>query len=208
MIKSFSRLAGATALVGLLFTPALVTQAFGQTMQMDTTNMPMQEHAGEESGMMGMGGMVTFGDLELSGYFTRAMPPRAVAGGGFVTIMNNGDADDRLLSASSSVSEHVELHIMSMDGDVMKMQSQPDGFVIAAGEKVELKPGGKHIMFIGVETPFAEGENVKVMLHFEHAGMVELMLHAIPIGAAGMEHGSMDHGSMDHSTMEIQTSSD
>lgn len=198
MIKSFTRLLGATALVGLFATPVVA-----QSMQMETTEMPMQ-HNGD---MMGMGEMVTLGNLELSGYFTRAMPPRAIAGGGFVTILNNGDTDDRLVSASSSVSEHVELHIMTMDGDVMKMQSQPDGFVIAAGEKVELKPGGKHIMFIGVETPFAEGENVSVMLHFEHAGMVELTLHAIPIGAVAMDHGSMEQTNMDHSSMETQTSS-
>ena len=183
MIKSFARLLGATALVGLLVSPVVA-----QTMQMETTEMPMQ-HDGD---MMGMGDMVTLGNLELTGYFTRAMPPRAVAGGGFVTILNTGDTDDRLVSASSSVSEHVELHIMRMDGEVMKMQSQPDGFVIAAGEKVELKPGGKHIMFIGVETPFVEGEDVSVMLHFEHAGTVELTLHAIPIGASAMDHSAME----------------
>ena len=194
MIKNFTTLLGATALLGALITPVIAQTS-------ETTTMPMQSHEHGDGTTMEMpegmmGTPIILGDLELSSFFTRAMPPRAISGGGFVTIANSGDVDDRLVSASSTVSEHVELHIMRMDGEVMKMESQPDGFVIPAGETVELKPGGKHIMFIGVQTPFAEGENVKVMLHFEHAGMVELMLHAIPIGASGMEHGSMDHSTM------------
>lgn len=177
MIKIISRLMGATALVGLLLTPA-----FSQSTEEPSSEMNMP-----------MGEIIVVGDLELSGAFTRAMPPRAISGGGFVIITNTGTQDDRLVSATSPASEVVETHIMSMDGEVMKMQSQPDGFVIPAGETLELKPGGKHLMFINVNEQFVEGEVVMVMLTFEHAGMVHLKLPVAAIGAGTM---NMGHGSM------------
>ncbi len=192
MIKIMSRLMGATALVGLLLTP--VTSVLSQSTQENSPEMTVE--ADDNKGGMQMpegmmGTVVMLGDLELSGAFTRAMPPRAISGGGFVTITNNGTEDDRLVSAASSAAEFVETHIMSMDGEVMKMQSRPDGFVIPAGETLELKPGGKHLMFINVSEPFVEGEEVTVMLTFEHAGMVHLKLPVAAIGAAGMNHGAM-----------------
>lgn len=197
MIKIISCLIGATALVGLLISPV-----FSQSTETSSSEMNMENHSHGDGMEMSMGETIVVGDLELSGAFTRAMPPRAIAGGGFVTITNTGTEDDRLVSATSPVSEVVETHIMSMDGEVMKMQSQPDGFIIPAGETLELKPGGKHLMFINVSEPFVEGDEVMVMLHFEHAGMVHLKLPVAAIGA-----GVMNHGSMDHSTMNSDSNS-
>ena len=145
---------------------------------------------------------VELGDLHLSHAFTRATPPRAVSGGGFVSITNKGEQSDRLVSASSPAAEFVETHLMSMENGVMKMQSQPDGFVIEPGETLELKPGGKHLMFINVTEPFVAGEEVMVTLNFEHAGSVQLMLPVMALGAMGMEHGSMEHEGMEHEDME------
>ena len=194
MKLSLRKVMGATALASMMFSPVLVPVALAQnaTPQMSGDMMAANE-------------VVVLGDLELSGAFTRAMPPRAVAGGGFVTIVNNGDQDDRLVSASSSVAEHTELHVMSMVDDVMRMRSEPDGFVIPAGETVELKPGGKHIMFINVEAPFAKGDDIKVTLHFEKAGDVEVNLHTLEIGAKGMMPMGMDHSNMGNS---METKSD
>ncbi len=187
MIKILSRLMGATALVGLLLTP--VTSALSQSTEASSSDMIMEANDNKDGMQMPegmMGTVVRLGDLELSGAFTRAMPPRAISGGGFVTITNTGTEDDRLVSAASSAAEFVETHIMSMDGEVMKMQSRPDGFVIPAGETLELKPGGKHLMFINVREQFVEGEEVMVMLTFEHAGTIHLKLPVAPIGASAM----------------------
>ncbi|MCF6302462.1 MAG: copper chaperone PCu(A)C [Devosiaceae bacterium] len=190
---SFKQVMGASALAGVLCTFTLGSAlAQSATMEMN----PQNSDNAQATQMMVDDDIVVFGDLQLSGAFTRAMPPRAVTGGGFLTIVNNGDQDDRLVSITSSVTEHVELHIMSMDGEVMKMQSQPDGFIIPAGETTELKPGGKHIMFINVETPFTKGDDVKVTLHFERAGDVEMTLRVLEIGAKGMMPMGMDHSNM------------
>lgn len=142
---------------------------------------------------------VTLGDLTLSDAWTRATPPNARAGGGFVTIANEGD-DDRLVSVASNVSEKTELHEMAVTDGVMKMRPLTDGIAIPAGETVALKPGGLHVMFIGLNSPLKQGEAVPVTLTFEKAGPVEVTFSVEKIGAKGMGmgHGAGGHGGMKH----------
>lgn len=116
----------------------------------------------------------TFGDLELKRAYARAMVPVAKTGGGYLTIINHGKSDDRLISASSDRSPTVEIHEMSMDGGVMKMQEMKEGIVLPAGGTVAFGEDGYHLMFMNVPKPFKEGETVKVNLVFEKAGKTEL----------------------------------
>ncbi len=90
-------------------------------------------------------------------------------GGGFLVLRNSGKAADRLLSGSTPVAERFELHTMSMKGDVMEMR-QVEGIDLPPGQEVELKPGGLHVMFIGLKTPLKIGDKVPVTLTFEKAG--------------------------------------
>ncbi len=137
-----------------------------------------------------MADIVVLGDLTLSGHWTRAMLPGQKAGGGFVTIVNNGSDDDRLLSVSTPGVRRAEIHEMAVIDDVMKMRPLADGLVLPAGETVELRPGGYHMMFMGVEQPFKEGGIVPVVLTFERAGDVELVLPVMPAGTRTMDHGA------------------
>lgn len=130
------------------------------------------------------------GDLVLYNAFTRAMPPTARAGGGFVMIANTGDSDDRLVSAASPVAPVVQLHNMVMKDGVMVMREFADGIVIPAGAVTALAPGGMHVMFIDAPKPFAEGETVEVTLTFEKAGAITIML---PVGALGSTDMPMKH---------------
>lgn len=130
---------------------------------------------------------VKVGDIELQDAYTRAMLPGQPVGGGFVTIRNAGGAD-RLVSASSSIAEAVELHEMAMEGEVMKMRKLEKGIEVPAGETVELKPGGLHMMFMQVKTPFKEGDTVAVTLTFEKAGNVEITLPVRAAAPKGHQH--------------------
>ena len=142
---------------------------------------------------------VVHGDLELSGYWTRAMLPGQKVGGGFVTISNKGSDDDRLISVKTPLTQRTEIHEMSIIDDVMKMRALSDGLPVPAGQTVELKPGGFHIMFMAVAEPFVAGSMVPVVLTFEKAGEVELMLPIMPAGTKAMDHGKMEHGdNMEH----------
>lgn len=136
-------------------------------------------------------GPVTLGDLELSGPFTRATLPGAKVGGGFLTILNKGETDDRLVSATSPAAKDVQIHEMKMEGEVMQMRQLTDGVVIPAGSTVTLQPGGLHIMFMGINAPFAQGATVPVTLTFEKAGTVTLDLAVEAVGADAPSHMSM-----------------
>lgn len=127
------------------------------------------------------------GKLRIIHPWARATAPGAQAGGGFLKIENKGEAD-RLVSASAGVSEVVELHTMSMEGDVMKMQKLDKGIELPAGKTVELKPGGLHIMFIGLKAPLKQGEKFPLKLKFEKAGEVNIEVAVDAMTAGGSKH--------------------
>lgn len=121
------------------------------------------------------------GDLTVQQPWTRAAGQGAT-GGGFLAISNRGAAADRLLSVSSPAARTTELHTMIRDGDVMRMRPV-QAIDIPAGQTVTLRPGGLHLMLIGLSQPLREGESVPVTLRFERAGTVEVALAVRPAGA-------------------------
>ena len=70
----------------------------------------------------------------------------------------------RLVSASSPAAGVVEIHEMSMDGNVMKMRALPNGLDLPAGKPVALKPGGYHLMLLDLKQPLKTGDTVAVTL--------------------------------------------
>lgn len=114
------------------------------------------------------------GDLEIRHPASPAMLPGQPVGGGFLTVINHGDAADRLVAITSPVSGDVQLHDMVIENDVMKMRHLPDGIEIPAGATVELKPGGLHVMFFAPKAPFKEGDRIAATLTFEKAGAVDV----------------------------------
>lgn len=131
---------------------------------------------------------VSVGSLEIFGAFSRATLPNAPVGGGFLTIVNSGAEADRLVSVSSTVASDVQLHEMTMEGSVMKMRPLDDGIEIPAGETITLSPGGLHIMFMGLNQAFVEGETIPVTLTFEKAGAVEVTLIVAEPAAETADH--------------------
>jgi periplasmic copper chaperone A len=91
----------------------------------------------------------------------------------YLVIDNPTTADDVLLSAASSAADAVELHMSMMDGDVMKMVPQ-ENVPVPAGEQVEFKQGGLHVMLIGLTKDLHPGDHFTVTLNFEKAGDVAL----------------------------------
>ena len=125
------------------------------------------------------------GSITIGHPYARATAAGQPTGGGFMKLVNGGAAD-RLLSASAEVSKSVEIHEMKMEGDVMKMR-QVDGLALQAGQTVELKPGGYHVMFIGLKAPLKAGESFPVRLKFEKAGEVTV---DVKVEAPGADHST------------------
>ncbi|MBY0331581.1 MAG: copper chaperone PCu(A)C [Acetobacteraceae bacterium] len=126
------------------------------------------------------------GDLVITQAWSRAAG-QGGQGAGYLTIANRGTAPDRLLSASSPAAGRMELHSMVRDGDVMRMRQVP-AIDIAPGATVELRPGGLHLMFVGLGQPLRQGETVPVTLRFERAGEVSLGFAIQAAGARGPAH--------------------
>ena len=90
-----------------------------------------------------------------------APPGRMMAG--FMLLHNPGESDVALVDATSPGFGHVEIHTMVMDDGVMRMR-RLDELVIPAGETVELRPGGLHLMLIEPLESFSQGDQIEVEL--------------------------------------------
>ena len=112
---------------------------------------------------------INLGDLTIIDPWIKATDSGKPVTGGYLTIRNSGFADDFLLGASAEFSSKTEIHEMTMSGEVMQMRPLPDGVVIPAGGIVMLKPGGYHVMFMGLNRPIHENDNVEVELNFKKA---------------------------------------
>lgn len=97
--------------------------------------------------------------------WVRATVPTQKATGAFMSLTS--DRDVRLVSAQSSVAGVVELHEMSMAGDVMKMRALPQGLDLPAGKTTDFKPGGYHFMLMDLKQPVSAGTIVPITLTLE-----------------------------------------
>jgi copper(I)-binding protein len=114
-------------------------------------------------------------EIRVDGAWVRAMP--LISGQGeattnsaaYLLIANDGGGGDRLTAATSEVAERVEIHESKVVNDLMVME-ELDGLEIPPHGSVELKPGGIHIMLLGIKRPLLEGEEIQFFLHFEKVG--------------------------------------
>ena len=126
------------------------------------------------------------GDLTITDAWSRP----AVAGGtgaGFLTIRNNGGKADRLVAASSTAAQAVEMHESVAENGVMRMRPLPS-VDLPAGATATLAPGGMHLMLVRLQAPLRLGDRVPVTLHFARAGAVHVDLvvrAAAPVAQAG-----------------------
>lgn len=106
------------------------------------------------------------GGLEIDDPFARAVPPGTPNSAVFFTIENEGTQDRAIVSASSPAAKVVELHTHIMEDGMAKMREVPRILVPAGGE-TKLKPGGLHVMLLGLHHDLVEGEAVSVTLNFD-----------------------------------------
>lgn len=134
----------------------------------------------------------TAGDVVIDTPWIRATPAGAKVAGGYVKLTNRGTSPDKLLGASIEDAERGEVHEMKTENGVMKM-APVDGIAIAPGASVELKPGGYHLMFMGLKAPLKQGDTAKGTLVFEKAGTVNVQFAIGGLGARSPGGGHEHH---------------
>ncbi len=110
--------------------------------------------------------------IQVEDAWGRPSPKVATAGAFYMTLRNTGNEDDALIGASSDACGTVELHesFKTAEGAMGMRPVEGGKIVIPAGQTVELKMGGLHIMCIDKKVDFTPGTKVKLVLHFEKSG--------------------------------------
>ena len=114
-----------------------------------------------------------FAEVEVNHPYARAVPPGQPNSAAFMMLKNHSSDAIALTSAESSVAKAVELHTHTQADGVMIMRriSEID---IAANTTVELKPGGHHIMLIGLNRNLAIDETIDLKLNFNDGSSQQL----------------------------------
>jgi periplasmic copper chaperone A len=123
--------------------------------------------------------------IEVQNAWARATAAGAKAAGIFVTITDKG-GPDRLVGASTPVAAMAEVHETINDNGVMRMRPIP-ALPLQPGQAVVLKPGGYHIMLMGMKQQLKDGETFPLTLNFEKAGAITTTVHVAKAGAMGPE---------------------
>ncbi len=119
--------------------------------------------------------------------YVRAVPPGQPNSAAFMSLRNATDQTCQLVGASSDVAEVVELHTHTMEDGMMRMR-QVDHIELPAGETVSLKPGGLHIMLIGLKHKLVPDDEIRLTLKFSDGSEHEL---SAPVKKIRMTMGGM-----------------
>jgi copper(I)-binding protein len=96
--------------------------------------------------------------------------PGATVGACTLLLRNLGGASDRLVAVEAHVARRVEIHVTTMTDGIMRMRPMSQGVEIAAGESVDFRARGYHLMLLELQAPLAPEETVEATLIFARAG--------------------------------------
>lgn len=128
-----------------------------------------------------------FAEVTVENPYARAVAPGQMNSAAFMNLSNSADNTVDLIAARSNAAKSVELHTHTQVEGVMQMR-QIDKVEIPAKGSVMLAPGGLHIMFIGLNQAFNEGENVDLSLEFSDGSTQDLSVPIKMVMPHGMKH--------------------
>jgi copper(I)-binding protein len=107
---------------------------------------------------------ISHAQVSVTDPWVRATVAEQKSAGAFMHL--TAQSDSKLISAASSAAEHVEIHKMAMENDVMKMRQIPE-LALPANQQVTLEPGSYHIMLLGLKKQVNPGDEVPLALTVE-----------------------------------------
>jgi len=103
-------------------------------------------------------------DINVKAAWARGTVPAQQVSGAFMDLTSKTGAV--LVGVTTPVAADAEVHEMRLEGGVMKMRAAPR-LDLPAGQTVSLKPGGYHIMLMGLKQRLKAGETVPLTLKIE-----------------------------------------
>jgi copper(I)-binding protein len=116
----------------------------------------------------------------------------ATSSAAYLSIHNGQRTADRLLGASSPAARSVSVHDSQVTGGVTRMRAA-GALPVAAGGRIVMKPGGLHVMLMGLKAPLRPGSKLPLTLRFEKAGDVQVSLPVLPPGSSGPKEAHHGH---------------
>lgn len=104
--------------------------------------------------------------VQVSAAYAREVPPGQANSAAYMVLHNAGTEEESLVGAETPVAKKAELHTHRLEDGMMKMR-EVEEIEIPAGGTVTLKPGGLHIMLIGLHHQLTSGEEISLKLIFE-----------------------------------------
>lgn len=120
--------------------------------------------------------------LELEGFWIRAMPPGQPMAAGYGDIVNRGDRPIQIRELSTNIAQNAELHSSIHENGrvrMVPMASEP----LAPGARIQLTPGGDHLMLMGVTQSPQPGDKVELCIVFMPSAVADSgrTCHEIPV---------------------------
>ena len=138
-------------------------------------------------------------NVEVSNAWVRSTVQGQKGTGAFMNITAKDGA--KLVGVSSPVAGVAEVHEMKMEGDIMKMRALP-ALDLPAGQTVQFKPGGYHLMLMDLKQPLSKGSTVPLTLRLQDAQGIETRLEvSVPVNTAppaAMAGNAADHSAHKH----------
>ncbi|MEJ2119486.1 MAG: copper chaperone PCu(A)C [Alphaproteobacteria bacterium] len=115
-------------------------------------------------------------------------------GAAYVSVRNTGKTTDQLIGVRTSVAKRAELHTHLMDNGIMRMRPLK-AIEVTPGAPAVMRPGGDHIMLMGLTHKLKRGERFPITLRFAKAGEITVTVTVAGVGARGpAKGGDMGHG--------------
>lgn len=133
--------------------------------------------------------------------------PQQRTGAAYLTIINRGLREDRLLGASSPLARSVMLHETIRDGDILRMRPVK-ALNLPPGEPIVMRPGSRHLMLTGLRAPLEHGVSVPLTLIFKRAGRLTVQLTVHERSHHRDDSPPADDDHMHHQTMEQERQGD
>lgn len=127
------------------------------------------------------------GEIQVGHIWARATAEGAKAASVYVPLLNQGKTEDKLISVSTPVATSTALHESRVKDGISSMHDITE-LPLPPGQPVALRPGGKHIMLMGMKQQLKEGDQFPLTLTFAQAGSVtvDVIVHAA--GATSGNH--------------------
>ena len=122
--------------------------------------------------------------------WVREAPPTMKMHAAYLVLMNPTDAEVSLVGATSPQYKMVELHLSKVEDGIATMVKQ-DQITIAPEGKLEMKPGGFHVMLMHPKQPVKAGDTINITLNLADGSTIAI---DAPVKKAHGMHKGMDHG--------------